>query len=214
MDRDTWERIDQPTWGGKVHKVDRLKGANVEDTEGKSHPVKTVLPVPAGSKDLKMDSTKVGPGAGKRAKQRAMLYDFGQSLHTRIPDAGLTLIKVAQILNSMRGFKNAAEAYDLPIAARFVKFAKLYPKLFLLAGEAGRLRIFRAPPEPAAPRPPRPAQVGGAAALRTARLEHELNSSPAQHTNAGRMIGLLSIPTKILQKDRPRQNENATKNTK
>ena len=72
---------------------------------------------------------------------------------------------MAQILNSMRGFKNAAEAYDLPVAARFVKFAKLFPKSFKLAGEAGKLRIFRAPPEPAAPRPPppRPAQqVGGA----------------------------------------------------
>ena len=43
-----------------------------------------------------------------------------------------------------------------------MKFAKLSPKLFKVAGEAGRLRIFRAPPEPAAPRPPRPAQVGGA----------------------------------------------------
>ena len=75
----------------------------------------------------------------------------------------MTIAKMAQILNSMRGFKNAAEAYDLPVAARFVKFAKLFPKLFKLAGEVGRLRIFRAPPEPAAPRPPpRPAQVGGA----------------------------------------------------
>ena len=45
------------------------------------------------------------------------------------------------------------------MAARFVKFAKLFPKLFKLAGEAGKLRIFRAPPEPAAPRP---VQVGGA----------------------------------------------------
>ena len=62
----------------------------------------------------------------------------------------------------MRGFENAAEAYSLPIGARFVKFARLFPKLFKLAGEAGRLRIYRAPPEPAAPRPPRPAQVGGA----------------------------------------------------
>jgi hypothetical protein len=57
LDRDTWERIDQPTWSGKVSKVDRLKGANVEDTEGKSHPVRTVLPVPVGSKDIKIVST-------------------------------------------------------------------------------------------------------------------------------------------------------------
>jgi len=83
-----------------------------------------------------------------------MLQDFAQSLHARIPDAGLTIVKMAQILNSMRGFKNAAEVYSLPVAARFVKFAKLFPKLFRLAGEAGRLRVFKAPREPKAPAKP------------------------------------------------------------
>ena len=48
-----------------MHKVDGLKGATVEDTESKN-PVKTVLPVPAGSKDIKIDSTQIGLGAGKR----------------------------------------------------------------------------------------------------------------------------------------------------
>ena len=100
-----------PTWSGTVRRVDGLKGANVEATDGTSHPLKSVLPVPAGSKDIKIDSTKVGPGAGKRATQRAMLQDFAQSLHARIPDTGgLTLVKTAQILNSMRRFRNAAEA--------------------------------------------------------------------------------------------------------
>ena len=82
-----------------------------------------------------------------------MLQDFAQNLHARIPDPGLTIVKMAQILNSMRGFKNAAEVYSLPVAARFVKFAKLFPKLFRLAGEAGRLRVFKAPREPKAPKP-------------------------------------------------------------
>ena len=129
------------------------------ESGSKSFPVKTVLPVPAGSKDVKIDDTKVGPGSLKKSTQKAMLQDFAQNLFAKIPDPGLTIAKTAQILNSMRGFKNAAEAFDMPVAARFVKFAKLFPKLFKLAGEDGRLRIFRAPPEPVAPRP---AQVGGA----------------------------------------------------
>ena len=66
----------------------------------------------------------------------------------------------------MRGFKNAAEIYDLPMAARFVKFAKLFPQLFRIGGEAGKLRVFKTPPEPKAPKPeaassstgPRPAE--------------------------------------------------------
>ena len=87
------------------------------------------------------------------------MQDFASSLYAKIPDAGMTIAKMAQILNSIRGFKNAAETFDLPVAARFVKFTKLFPKLFKLEGQP--IRIFRARPEPA-PRPPRPAQVGGA----------------------------------------------------
>ena len=44
----------------------RLKGANVESGD-KSFPVKTVLPVPAGSADVDVDDS--GPGQGRRAKQ-------------------------------------------------------------------------------------------------------------------------------------------------
>ena len=38
LDRNTWDRIDQPKFSGKVHQVAGLKGANVEDEEGKSFP--------------------------------------------------------------------------------------------------------------------------------------------------------------------------------
>ena len=70
--RDTWERIDAPKFAGEVHDVDRFKGANVEDTEGKSYPVKTVLAVPAGSQDVDI-GIETGPGGGRRARQREML---------------------------------------------------------------------------------------------------------------------------------------------
>ena len=90
----------------ELKKVDGFKGANVEDDRGKNYPVKTVLPVPAGSKDIKIDDTKVGPGSGKKSTQKAMLQDFASSLHAKIPDPALTIVKTAQLLNSMRGFKN------------------------------------------------------------------------------------------------------------
>ena len=50
LPRDTWERIEAPKFGGEVLKVDGLIGANVESGD-KTYPVKTVLPVPAGSQD-------------------------------------------------------------------------------------------------------------------------------------------------------------------
>ena len=48
--------------------------------------------------------------------------------NAREPEEGA--MNQVRILNSMRGFKNAAKTYDLPVAARFVKFAKLFPRPF------------------------------------------------------------------------------------
>ena len=66
-----------------------------------------------------------------------MLRDFASSVYAKIPVAGTTIAKMAQILNGMRGFRNSAELYSLPVAARFVSFAKIYRKLFKLAGGRG-----------------------------------------------------------------------------
>ena len=71
-ERKTWERIDAPKFGGEVLKVDGLIGANVESGD-KTYPVKTVLPVPAGSQDV--DLADSGPGQGRRAKQKEVLGD-------------------------------------------------------------------------------------------------------------------------------------------
>ena len=57
---------------GRYTRLVALKGANVEDEKGKSYPVKTVLPVPAGSHDVDL-GIESGPGAGRRIRQREML---------------------------------------------------------------------------------------------------------------------------------------------
>ena len=65
LDRNTWERIDQPKFGGEVHQVAGLKGANVEDTEGNSYPVRKVLAVPGTSRDIDLPDALI-PGSRKR----------------------------------------------------------------------------------------------------------------------------------------------------
>ena len=90
--RDTWERIDAPKFAGDVHDVDRFKGANVEDTEGKSYPVKPVLAVPAGSQDVDL-GIETGPGGGRRARQREMLQDYATNLKRMLPSTGYTLAR-------------------------------------------------------------------------------------------------------------------------
>ena len=74
-----------------MKQIDGFKG--VEDTQGRNHAVKIVFPMPASSKDIKIDETQVGPAAGKRATQKSMLQDFASSLYARLADPGLIILK-------------------------------------------------------------------------------------------------------------------------
>ena len=47
LPRNTWARAHQPSWGDKIHKVDKFVGPDVVDTEGNRFAVKLVLPVAA-----------------------------------------------------------------------------------------------------------------------------------------------------------------------
>ncbi len=146
--RDTWDRIDAPKFGGEVHDVSGFIGAHVEDTEQKSHPVKTVLAVPAGSQDVDL-GIETGPGAGKRIRQREMLQDYATQLKGYLPSTGYTLARVGQLLRGMRGFVNTATLYGPAKSGRIVNFLKLYPKMFSMHGSGPKIKVFpAAPPTP------------------------------------------------------------------
>ena len=141
--RDTWERIDAPKFEGEVHTLpltNAFKGANVEDAEGNSYPVKTSLAVPRGSADVDLGDT--GPGQGRRAKQKEMLTDFARDLFALIRPDGFTLARVAQLLNSMRGFQDTTNVYGPARAGRIVNFLKLFPQQFRLEGSGARIKVF------------------------------------------------------------------------
>ena len=89
-DRDTWERIDKPKFGGEVYNVDSFKGANVE-SGSQTFPVKNTLPVPRGSADVDLGIDDGERNQGRRAKQREMLGDYARDLQNMLPSAGLTL---------------------------------------------------------------------------------------------------------------------------
>ena len=56
-----------------------------------------------------------------------MIQDFASGLQARISDFGISLVRATQIFNNMSGLGSSAETDHLPIAVRFVKFAKLFP---------------------------------------------------------------------------------------
>ena len=168
--KDTWERIDAPTFGGEVWNVDGFLGANVESGD-KTYPVKTALAVPAGSADISI-GIEAGPGGGRGAIQREMLQDYARNLKDTLKDTGLTLARVAQILQGMRGFLDTVDVYGPSKQGRIVSFLKLYPNLFEIQGSGPSIKVFPAAvPEPRAPpnvKPPSSlggnmqVQVGGA----------------------------------------------------
>ncbi len=156
--------------------MDGFKGANVEDADGKTFPVKTVLAVPAGSQDVDI-GIEAGPGGGRRARLREMLQDFAKNLAALIPSTGLTLAMAGRILRGMRGCEDTADTYGPARAGRYVSFLKLYPRLFKIVGSGPGLKVFPAdPPEPVQPH----VQVGGASgsAAPRERAERALEIDP------------------------------------
>ena len=145
-----------PKFSGETFKVDGFKGSHVESGE-KSYPVKTSLSVPIDSADVDI-GIEAGPGAGRRARQKEMLQDFGKKLRDLLPSYGYTLARVAQILRGMRGWEDTTDIYGPAKQGRIVSFLKLYPNYFAIQGTGPGILVLPAEPVPVA----RPVQVGGA----------------------------------------------------
>ena len=146
----TWERVDAPRFGGEVHQVAGLKGANVEDTEGNSYPVRKVLAVPAASAGIDVNP-ELTPGSGRREEQRQALRRYSEMLKQELlnaPRGEMTLTRVQQFLRSRPGFEDAAELARLPRSGRFVKLLRLYG--YRLSGEGVGITV-RAPATVARP---------------------------------------------------------------
>ena len=120
--------------------------------------MKTILPVPSGSADVDL-GIETGPGAGKRVKQREMLQDFARNLKDWLPSTGLTLSKVTQLLNGMRGFQDTTDVYGPAKEGRIVSFLKLYPQYFTFTGKGPKIKVFPTPSPEKSSKPERTSPV-------------------------------------------------------
>ena len=127
LDRNTWERIEQPKFGGKVHVVDGLKGGNVEDTEGNSYPVRKVLAVPGTSQDIDLEDDLI-PGSKKRKDQIDNLKQYSDKLRQELfqNDGQMSFARVSTFLRTQPSFVDTADVYKLPKASRYIKFLRLF----------------------------------------------------------------------------------------
>ena len=173
MDREEWQRIDQPTFSGEVYKVQEgnaFIGSDVLDSTGKRHDSKVVLPVDKDSKNVEFAKANE-KNARKRSEQRTNLIDYARQVLRSIPGVGVSITRFAQILNSMRGFKDTADAYDVPSQGRFIYFAKLFSNMFEVTGSGDTLRIRKAPPKETPSPAPKAAPSAPSELPRAPRLE-------------------------------------------
>ena len=130
-----------------MYLTDGFKGANVQDAQGRSFPVKTTLPVPGTSQDVDIQ-IETGPGGGKRATQREMLREYALNLKKILPTTGLTLARVIQEIKSMQHAETTMDVYGPSRTGRYTSFLKRFPKRFDIVGSGANIRVLPNAPGP------------------------------------------------------------------
>ena len=138
-----FERSFKPRFSDKVHQVDRIEGGRVVDEEGKSHPMKFVRAVPAGSAPTEPRDRFVRRGSAQVENRRqVILRKFADKVATEIRKAGgtLELWKVGTFLKQVGGFEIASREAGLSHKGLIANFFRVFPKRFRLnIPEAGGL---------------------------------------------------------------------------
>ena len=151
--REEWSRIDAPAFEGKMHQVSFLKGANVEDTDGNSFPVRTVLAVPGTSQDIDIND-ELTPASGKREQQLQGLRRFSEALKqelSRTVQGEMTLTRVQMFLKSRPQWDDFATLYKIPRAGREMAFLRVFK--FQVSGRGAAITVRAPAGAPAGQRP-------------------------------------------------------------
>ena len=141
LPRNTWARVNQPKWSDKVHKVARIVGADVIDTDNNRYPVKLVLPVPGTSKDIKVPTELTGGRPARTAASTDALRPFARKLVSELNQGPLALQVAGRKMNAKDGFSEAMKEAKLVGIGSFRRFVQLFPNLFKIEGIAPRLTV-------------------------------------------------------------------------
>ena len=153
LPRNTWARAHQPSWGDKIHKVDKFVGPDVVDTEGNRFAVKLVLPVAATTIAAKVPKELTGgrparTGASIQTMQafafklRDILREETRTLSSsRGGPSGLAMQVAGRRMNEVDGFKEAMQEAKLVGIGSFRRFVVLFPRLFKVEGNVPRQRV-------------------------------------------------------------------------
>ena len=140
LPRNTWTRVNQPKWSNDVHKVARIVGADVIDTDNNRYPVKLVLPVPGTSKDIKVPTELTGGRPARTEASTDTLRPFARKLVSEL-NGPLALQVAGRKMNAKDGFSEAMKEAKLVGIGSFRRFVQLFPNLFKIEGTAPRLTV-------------------------------------------------------------------------
>ncbi len=142
LPRNTWARAHQPSWGDKIHKVDRFVGPDVVDTEGNRFSVKLVLPVAATTVAAPVPKELTGGRPARTGANQQTMRPFATILRGKLTEP-LALQVAGRRMNEVDGFKEAMQEAKLVGIGSFRRFVELFPRLFKVEGEVPRQRVRR-----------------------------------------------------------------------
>ena len=142
LPRSTWARAHQPSWGDKIHKVDKFVGPDVVDTEGNRFAVKLVLPVAATTTMIEVPKELKGGRPARTGASTQTMQPFANILRGKLLEP-LALQVAGRRMNEVDGFKDAMQEAKLVGIGSFRRFIALFPRLFKVEGEVPRQRVRR-----------------------------------------------------------------------
>jgi len=141
LPRNTWARAHQPSWGDKIHKVDKFVGPDVVDTEGNRFAVKLVLPVAATTIAAKVPKELTGGRPARTSATTQTMQPFATILRGKLLKDGLALQVAGRRMNEVDGFKEAMKEAKLVGIGSFRRFVELFPTMFKIEGVVPRQTV-------------------------------------------------------------------------
>ena len=141
LPRNTWARAHQPSWGDKIHKVDKFVGPDVVDTEGDRFAVKLVLPVAATTIAAKVPKELTGGRPARTSATTQTMQPFATILRGKLSTTSLALQVAGRRMNEVDGFKEAMKEAKLVGIGSFRRFVELFPTMFKIEGVVPRQTV-------------------------------------------------------------------------
>lgn len=140
LPRSTWTRTGQPRYSDKVYQLDYISAQEAVATDGSRHPLRDVMPVPAGSSNVEVPRELRGGRPIRDEGAKAALRPFATALRGLLGGGSITLQMAGTKLRAIPGFSEAMAAQKLAGIGALKRFIDLFPE-FVVEGRAPKATV-------------------------------------------------------------------------